>query len=176
MPMLVGISSHCFHDCSDSLVRGQLEGDNRLGQRMWTDAAQAADLRALVLCSAFFECADNMGIFEWNTVSNTFVKFFANITGYVSVAPGDDEVLVVGYDSNVNVLKPQGMPVSPSIQYMEIPHHSSHAEQPPRQPAFPTRRAACGCMCFVTVRAWAASLLRTLRMATERRLPGEGVD
>ena len=62
----------------------------------------------LVLCSAFFECADNKGIFEWNTVTNTFVKFFANITGYVSVAPGDDEVLVVGYDSNVNVLKPQG--------------------------------------------------------------------
>ncbi len=63
---------------------------------------------ALMLCSAFFECADNKGIFEWNTVTNTFVKFFANITGYVSVAPGDDEVLVVGYDSNVNVLKPQG--------------------------------------------------------------------
>lgn len=62
------------------------------------------------LCSAFFECADNKGIFEWNTVTNTFVKFFANITGYVSVAPGDDEVLVVGYDSNVNVLKPQSKP------------------------------------------------------------------
>ena len=59
-------------------------------------------LMAAALCSAFFECADNMGIFEWNTVSNTFVQFFGNITGYVSVAPGDDEVLVVGYDSNVN--------------------------------------------------------------------------
>lgn len=54
-----------------------------------------------------------MGIFEWNTVSNTFVQFFSNITGYVSVAPGDDEVLVVGYDSNVNVLKPQGGPQGP---------------------------------------------------------------
>ena len=62
----------------------------------------------LCLCSAFFECADNMGFFEWNTVTNTFVHFFSNITGYVSVAPGDDEILVVGYDSNVNVLKPQG--------------------------------------------------------------------
>jgi hypothetical protein len=49
-----------------------------------------------------------MGFIEWNTVTNTFVHFFSNITGYVSVAPGDDEILVVGYDSNVNVLKPQG--------------------------------------------------------------------
>lgn len=76
---------------------------------------QAADVCKLVLCSIFFECADNKGVFEWNTVTNTFVKFFANITGYVSVAPGDDEVLVVGYDSNVNVLKPQGAPISPSV-------------------------------------------------------------
>ena len=68
---------------------------------------QAPD-SSLCLCSAFFECADNMGVLEWNTVTNTFVHFFSNITGYVSVAPGDDEVLVVGYDSNVNVLKPQG--------------------------------------------------------------------
>ncbi|CAL5229447.1 g12772 [Coccomyxa viridis] len=66
---------------------------------------------------AFFECADNKGIFEWNTVTNTFVKFFANITGYVSVAPGDDEVLVVGYDSNVNVLKPQANNVPAVPQY-----------------------------------------------------------
>ena len=57
-----------------------------------------------------------MGVFEWNTVSNTFVRFFPNITGYVSVAPGDDEVLVVGYDSNVNVLKPQGVCQDPSVK------------------------------------------------------------
>ena len=69
-----------------------------------------------LLCSAFFECADNMGVFEWNTVSNTFVQFLPNITGYVSVAPGDDEVLVVGYDSNVNVLKPQGGCQDPSVK------------------------------------------------------------
>ena len=69
-----------------------------------------------MLCSAFFECADNMGVFEWNTVSNTFVQFFGNITGYVSVAPGDDEVLVVGYDSNVNVLKPQGECQDPFVR------------------------------------------------------------
>ncbi len=49
-----------------------------------------------------------MGVLEWNTVSNTFVAFFSNITGYVSAAPGDDEVLVLGYDSNINILKPQG--------------------------------------------------------------------
>ncbi|CAK0787274.1 hypothetical protein CVIRNUC_010492 [Coccomyxa viridis] len=69
---------------------------------------------------AFFECADNMGVFEWNTVSNTFVRFFPNITGYVSVAPGDDEVLVVGYDSNVNVLKPQGngVPAVPAYTFL----------------------------------------------------------
>ena len=73
-------------------------------------------ITAAVLCSAFFECADNMGIFEWNTVSNTFVQFFGNITGYVSVAPGDDEVLVVGYDSNVNALKPQGGSQSPPVK------------------------------------------------------------
>lgn len=56
-----------------------------------------------------------MGVFEWNTATNTFVKFFPNITGYVSVAPGDDEILVVGYDSNVNVLKPQGELLRPCI-------------------------------------------------------------
>jgi hypothetical protein len=49
-----------------------------------------------------------MGIFEWNTASNTFVKFFANVTGFVSVAPGDDDILVLGYDGNVQVLKPNG--------------------------------------------------------------------
>ena len=82
------------------------------------EAGSAADhiLTAVLLCSAFFECADNMGVFEWNTVSNTFVQFFPNITGYVSVAPGDDEVLVVGYDSNVNVLKPQGESQDPSVK------------------------------------------------------------
>ncbi|BDA42283.1 hypothetical protein COCOBI_03-1700 [Coccomyxa sp. Obi] len=66
---------------------------------------------------AFFECADNMGVFEWNTVSNTFVAFFSNITGYVSAAPGDDEVLVIGYDSNINILKPQGNGVAAVPQY-----------------------------------------------------------
>lgn len=49
-----------------------------------------------------------MGVLEWNTVSNTFVNFISNITGYVSATPGDDAVLVLGYDSNINILKPQG--------------------------------------------------------------------
>lgn len=47
-----------------------------------------------------------MGVIEWDTVANAFVTFFSNMTGYVSVAPGDDKVLVVGYDTNVNVLAP----------------------------------------------------------------------
>ena len=87
-----------------------------------SEAGSAADhlLPAALPCSAFFECADNMGVFEWNTVSNTFVQFFPNITGYVSVAPGDDEVLVVGYDSNVNVLKPQGGCQNPSVKVQSL--------------------------------------------------------
>jgi hypothetical protein len=72
------------------------------------------------MCSAFFECADNMGVFEWNTATNTFVKFFANVTGYVSVAPGDDEVLVVGYDSNVNVLRPRGRSLATRILSVHV--------------------------------------------------------
>jgi hypothetical protein len=76
-----------------------------------------------------------MGVFEWDTASNTFVKFFGNITGYVSVAPGDDEVLVVGYDSNVNVLKPQGTaPFSPLP--LVLGRQVLPAETPARQRAF----------------------------------------
>lgn len=54
----------------------------------------------------YVECADNTGFFEWDAVHNTFVHFFGNITGYVSVAPADDKILVVGYDDYVNVLQP----------------------------------------------------------------------
>lgn len=59
-----------------------------------------------VPCSIYVECADNTGVIEWDTVRNAFVAFFSNQTGYVSVAPGDDKVLVLGYDNIVNVLAP----------------------------------------------------------------------
>ena len=66
---------------------------------------------------AYVECADNTGVFEWNTVSNTFVRFFSNFTGYVSVAPGDDKVLVIGYDDAVQVLLPTGNGQPATEQY-----------------------------------------------------------
>ena len=74
----------------------------------WTASVTQGTDNPNALRSAYFECSDNVGVFEWNTAANTFVKFFSNITGYVSVAPGDDEVLIIGYDHRVNVLKPQG--------------------------------------------------------------------
>lgn len=62
--------------------------------------------------SAYMECSDTTGVIEWDTVQNSFVAFFSNQTGYVSVAPGDDKILVVGYDSTVNVLAPTGAPAA----------------------------------------------------------------
>lgn len=47
-----------------------------------------------------------MGVIEWDTVKNAYVTFFSNQTGYVSVAPNDDKILIVGYDNIVNVLAP----------------------------------------------------------------------
>jgi hypothetical protein len=69
---------------------------------------------------AYVECADNTGVFEWNTATNTFVHFFSNFTGYVSVAPADDKVLVIGYDDAVQVLAPtsNGRPAAEQYTFL----------------------------------------------------------
>ena len=59
--------------------------------------------------SVYAECSDNLGILEWDSVSNTLVQFFPNQTGYLSAAPADDKILVLDYDTpTVNVLQPNG--------------------------------------------------------------------
>jgi len=55
----------------------------------------------------YAECSDNLGILEWESISNTLVQFFPNQTGYLSAAPADDKILVLDYDTpTVNVLQP----------------------------------------------------------------------
>lgn len=59
-------------------------------------------------CSAYVECIPG-GIFEWNTVDDTLVQFFANVTGYITAALGDDWILVSDAANNlVTMLLPQG--------------------------------------------------------------------
>lgn len=49
------------------------------------------------------------GIFEWNTVNDTLVHFFANVTGYLTASLGDDWILASDASSNlVTLLLPQG--------------------------------------------------------------------
>ena len=65
----------------------------------------------LLCCSVYAECSDNLGILEWNSVTNTLVHFFPNQTGYLSAAPADDKIFVLDYDTpTVNVLEPRGAP------------------------------------------------------------------
>ena len=58
-------------------------------------------------CSAYVECVDG-GIFEWNTVTDQLVHFFANVTGYLTASLGDDWILASDAASNlVTLLLPQ---------------------------------------------------------------------
>ena len=60
-------------------------------------------------CSVYAECADGLGVLEWDLVTNTLVQFFPNQTGYLSAAPADDKILVLFYDTpTVSVLQPNG--------------------------------------------------------------------
>ena len=63
-----------------------------------------------VPCAACTRSAsDNLGILEWDSVTNTLVEFFPNQTGYLSAAPADDKILVLNYDyPTVDVLQPLG--------------------------------------------------------------------
>ena len=62
----------------------------------------------MLCCSAYVECVDG-GIFEWNTVDDTLIHFFANVTGYLTASLGDDWILVSDASSNlVTLLLPQG--------------------------------------------------------------------
>ena len=55
------------------------------------------------------------GVFEWNTVNDTLVHFFANVTGYLTASLGDDWILASDSASDlVTMLLPQGMePAAP---------------------------------------------------------------
>lgn len=60
------------------------------------------------LCSAYVECI-NGGIFEWDTVTNELVHFFANVTGYLTASLGDDWIVAADSGTNSAVLiQPQG--------------------------------------------------------------------
>ena len=59
-------------------------------------------------CSAYVECV-NGGIFEWDTVNDELVHFFANVTGYLTASLGDDWIIAADGENNVAVLlQPQG--------------------------------------------------------------------
>lgn len=59
-------------------------------------------------CSAYVECV-NGGVFEWDTVTNKLVHFFANVTGYVTAALGDDWIVAADGPNNIaTLLQPQG--------------------------------------------------------------------
>ncbi len=69
----------------------------------------ALSLRVSLLRSVYAECSDNLGILEWDSITNTLVQFFGDQTGYLSAAPADDKILVLDYDTpTVNVLQPLG--------------------------------------------------------------------
>lgn len=54
------------------------------------------------------ECIPS-GIFEWNTVNDTLVHHFENVTGYLTASLGDDYILVSDAATNlVTILTPQG--------------------------------------------------------------------
>ncbi|DBA84773.1 TPA: hypothetical protein ACH3X1_005812 [Trebouxia sp. C0004] len=66
---------------------------------------------------AYVECLPG-GIFEWNTVNDTLVHYFANITGYLTAALGDDYILASDASNNlVTVLSPQANGVSSKVSY-----------------------------------------------------------
>lgn len=52
----------------------------------------------------------NGGIFEWDTVNDELVHFFANVTGYLTAALGDDWIIAADSGNNTaSLLHPQGM-------------------------------------------------------------------
>ena len=64
--------------------------------------------KGCLCCSIYVECVDGTGILEWDTVAERLVKFMANETGYISVYPASDKIIVIDYDMpTVNVLRPQ---------------------------------------------------------------------
>ena len=68
------------------------------------------DVQLFLLRSVYAECSDNLGILEWDSITNTLVQFFGDQTGYLSAAPADDKILVLDYDAPiVNVLQPLGV-------------------------------------------------------------------
>nr|QOL01286.1 putative extracellular protein TR9_087 [Trebouxia lynnae] len=79
---------------------------------------------------AYVECVDG-GIFEWNTVDDTLIHFFANVTGYLTASLGDDWILVSDASSNlVTLLLPQANGVASKVAY------SVSVEGNPQHPIF----------------------------------------
>ena len=75
----------------------------------WQGVLCVAYINACGLCSAYVECV-NGGIFEWATVNDELVHFFANVTGYLTAALGDDWIIAADSGNNIaSLLHPQGM-------------------------------------------------------------------
>ena len=71
-------------------------------------------------CSAYVECIDG-GIFEWNTVTDQLVHFFANVTGYLTASLGDDWILASDAASNlVTMLLPQRKRITPVLASFHV--------------------------------------------------------
>ncbi|KAL3150830.1 hypothetical protein ABBQ32_000588 [Trebouxia sp. C0010 RCD-2024] len=79
---------------------------------------------------AYVECVDG-GIFEWDTVNDTLVHYFANITGYLTASLGNDWILASNSDTNlVTLLLPQANGVQAEVAY------SVSVEGNPQHPVF----------------------------------------
>ena len=89
-------------------------------------------------CSVYAECSDNLGILEWDSLSNTLVQFFPNQTGYLSAAPADDKILVLDYDTpTVNVLQPNGALCSAFRAHLTPDRAAALGKSPPKACARP---------------------------------------
>ncbi|KAL0017780.1 hypothetical protein WJX77_011291 [Trebouxia sp. C0004] len=69
---------------------------------------------------AYVECVSG-GTFEWNTVSDTLVHFFGNVSGYMTASLGDDWITATEASTNlVTLLQPQGNGIPAKIMYSVV--------------------------------------------------------